>query len=164
MGVIESTVIAIGRPGGNNVNKHVVYNGHKRKHAIKYQTITAPCATAMHLAGPIEAHKHDWTLYVQSGVYSVLPVLLRVGDTQYSIYGNSGYSSRVFFEVTYSRSTLSKGHMFFDKAISGSRLTAEWFFKEVKMCWTVVDFKSRFRLGESAIGKFYIAAMLLTNL
>lgn len=43
-------------------------------------------------------------------------------------------------------------------------VTMECLFKKVKMYLTFVDFKGSVRLGESASGKLYIAAVLLANL
>lgn len=39
---IDRTVVAFARPGGHNLSQHLVYNGHKRMHAIKFQELTMP--------------------------------------------------------------------------------------------------------------------------
>ena len=41
VGFIGGTVIAISKPD-NSVLQNVAYNGHKRKHALKFQTVTTP--------------------------------------------------------------------------------------------------------------------------
>lgn len=53
VGFIDGTVIGIARPGENKV-QNVVYNGQKRKHALKCQAVTAPDGLILHAAGPIE--------------------------------------------------------------------------------------------------------------
>jgi len=85
VGFIDGTVIAVTRPGGDNINQRVVYNGHKRKYALKYQAVTTSCGLAMHLTVPIEGRRHDWTLYVQSVLDQVLSNVLSVNETQYCL-------------------------------------------------------------------------------
>lgn len=46
----------------------MVYNGHKRKHKLKYQAVQACDGLILQAAGPIDGHRHDWTLYVRSGL------------------------------------------------------------------------------------------------
>ena len=77
-GFIDGTVIAVARSSRGEVQK-VAYNGHKRKHALKYQAITSPDGLVLHAAGPIEGRKHDWTLYCRSGVDESLPGVMYVG-------------------------------------------------------------------------------------
>lgn len=59
---IDGTVIGISRPGGVEICQRIVYNGHKREHAIMFQAVTSPSGLPMHLAGPIEGRRHDWTM------------------------------------------------------------------------------------------------------
>jgi len=55
-GFIDGTVRPICRPG---VNQRVVYNGHKRVHALKYQAVAIPNGLIANLFGPIEGCRHD---------------------------------------------------------------------------------------------------------
>ena len=48
-GFIDSTVRPIARP---DTNQRIVYNGHKRVHAIKFQSIALPNGIIGHLYGP----------------------------------------------------------------------------------------------------------------
>lgn len=63
-GVIDEMVLGIAIPTGN-LPQRVVYNGHKRKHALKYHAVNAPDVRILHADGPIEGCRHDWTLNVQ---------------------------------------------------------------------------------------------------
>lgn len=40
----------------------------------------------------------------------------------------------------------------------------EWYLKEVKLYWDILDFKLNLSVNEDAVGKLYIADVLLTNL
>ena len=58
-GFIDGTVRPICRPGEN---QRVVYNGHKRVHALKFQSIVAPNGLIANLYGPMEGRRHDCAL------------------------------------------------------------------------------------------------------
>ena len=49
-GFVDGTVRPICRPGEH---QRVVYNGHKRVHAIKFQSVVAPNGLVENLYGPI---------------------------------------------------------------------------------------------------------------
>ena len=56
---IDGTVCPICRPGEH---QRVMYNGHKRIHALKYQSVTAPNGLIASLYEPVEGHRHDANL------------------------------------------------------------------------------------------------------
>ena len=163
MGFIDGTVIAIARPSRNEV-QNVAYNGHKRKHALKFQAVTTPDGLLLHAAGPIEGRRHDWTLYCRSGLDDTLPDLLLIGEKQYALYGDSGYSERPYLEIPFQGSSLTSYEKAYNGAMSKGRVTVEWYFKEVKLYWSTMDYKRKLRTGESPVGALYIAALLLTNI
>lgn len=163
VGFIDGTVLAIARPKGNRL-QNVVYNGHKRRHALKYQAMVTPDGLILHAYGPMEGRRHDWTLYVRSGIEEQLSVCLMVNGVQYCIYGDSGYNRRVFMEVPFDGSNLTAGQRAFNEAMSTVRVTVEWIFKEIKLYWASVDFKRKLRVEESPAGMLYLGAMLLTNM
>jgi len=55
-GFIDGTVCPILRP---QVNQSTVYNGHKRTHAIKFQSVILPNGLIANLSGPFEGKRHD---------------------------------------------------------------------------------------------------------
>lgn len=54
------------------------YSGHKRKHAMQYQTFNTPDGLVIQLFGHLEGRGHDWTLCAQNDLESVLPKVLEV--------------------------------------------------------------------------------------
>jgi len=62
-GFVDGTVRPICRPGQN---QRLVYNGHKRVHAIKFQSVTLPNGMIANMYGPVG--KHIIILYVISHV------------------------------------------------------------------------------------------------
>jgi len=60
-GFVDGTVRAICRP---KVNQRVVYNGHKRVHSLKFQSVVAPNGLIANLLGPVEGRRHDAAMLV----------------------------------------------------------------------------------------------------
>ena len=106
VGFIDGTVTGIARATGYETQM-VLYNGHKRKHSLKCQVVNSPDGLILHAYGPTEVRRHDWTLYVRSGLDEQLPDILDRGGKGYCIYGDSGYSRRWYIELLYQGSNLS---------------------------------------------------------
>ena len=64
-GFIDATVRPICRP---NINQRVMYNGHKRVHGIKFQSVVVPNGLIANLSGPYEGKKHDSMMLNESGL------------------------------------------------------------------------------------------------
>lgn len=110
----------------------VVFNGHKRSHALKFQAVTTPDGLILHAYGPVEGRRHDWTLYTRSEIDSQLEAFLRVGEDQFCIYGDSGYNERLHLQIPFQGSQMSPEESSFNKAMSSGRISVEWLFKEIK--------------------------------
>ena len=163
IGFIDGTVIGIARPKGNMMQQ-VVYNGHKRKHALKYQAVTTPDGLILHAYGPMEGRRHDWTMYVKSDLDSQLADCLNTNGRQFCLYGDSGYNRRIYLDVPFQGSNLIASQTVANVNMSKSRVTVEWIFKEIKLYWTAVDFKRKLRVEQLPAGTLYTGAMLLTNI
>ena len=118
----------------------------------------------MHVHGPIEGRRHDWTLHTRSGLDTHLPEVLDIGGKRYCIFGDSGYNRRWFMEIPFQGSNLSAQQVAFNKAVSSARITVEWIFKEVKLYFTTMDYKRKMKVFESPVGSLYLAAMLRSNM
>ena len=64
-GFIDCTIRAISRP---TEFQRVAYNGHKRKHALKFQAVMLPNGMFGHLFGPVEGRRNDNYLLTASGL------------------------------------------------------------------------------------------------
>ena len=65
-GFVDGTVRPISKP---RVNQRAVYNGQKRVHALKFQSVALPNGLAGHLYGPV-GKIYSWIIY--SGIVSLL--------------------------------------------------------------------------------------------
>lgn len=70
----------IERPG-----HRATYSGHKRRNAIKIQTITTADVLILHISGPIEARRHDMTLFRTSVIEAYLQRAMLINGEQHYI-------------------------------------------------------------------------------
>lgn len=68
----------------------MVYNGHIRKHALKYQAVKTADGTIYHLYGLVEAGWHDRNFYSRSRMDEMSEELMALNGKQYSMYRESG--------------------------------------------------------------------------
>ncbi len=88
-GFIDGTVRPLCRPIRY---QRRVYNGHKRVHAIKFQSVVTPDGIISHLAGPFVGSRHDVAILRESGLLLLLEQYCGHGDDIYYIYGDPAYN------------------------------------------------------------------------
>ncbi len=92
-GFIDGTVRPICRP---TQNQRVVYNGHKRVHAIKFQSVVASNGMIANLFGRIEGRRHDSRMLAMSGLLEQLEQHSFGPDGQaLCLYGDPAYAHRI---------------------------------------------------------------------
>ena len=103
--------------------QRTAYNGHKRKNALKFQSLTTPDGLILDAFGPLEGRRHDWTLYIRSDAEDLLHIVLEVSDgMKYCIFADSGYKVRCFLRISFQGSNLTASQRAFNKAISSVRV------------------------------------------
>lgn len=162
IGFIDGTVVGVARPKGY-MQQMVVYNGHKRKHALKYQAINTPDGMILHAHGPVEGCRQDWYLYHCIVLDSNLTEILLIEGVQYAVFGDSGYNWRCFMEVPFQGSNLNSNQTAFNTSMSKVRITVEWVFKKVKIYFPVVDTKRKLKLWESPVGLLYLLIIVANS-
>jgi len=164
-GFIDGTVRPICRPGEKQRD---VYNGHKRVHALKFQSVALPNGLIANLYGPVEGGRHD------AGMLKVSDLLNVLEREAYSprgevlcLYGDPAYPLRPHLMAPY---RIGQVPVFtadmeaFNEAMSSVRTSVEWLFGDVSNSFKFIDFKKNLKLGLSAIGKQYIVAALFRNI
>ncbi|XP_032228942.1 uncharacterized protein LOC116612389 [Nematostella vectensis] len=88
-GFVDGSVRPITRPG---LNQRVVYNGHKRVHALKYQSVALPNGLIGQLFRPVEGRMHDARMLAVSGLYdSLAQHAFSPAGQEMCIYGDPAY-------------------------------------------------------------------------
>lgn len=160
-GFIDGTVQAICRP---NKNQRVVYNGHKRVHGIKFQSVVTPDGMIASLFGPYEGRKHD------SGMLNESTLLQQLQQHSYGrfgnslcIYGDPAYPLRVQLQAPFRGPALTRNQVLYNKAMSKVRIAVEWVFGDIVNYFAFLDFKKDLKIGLSAVGKMYVSCAIIRN-
>lgn len=161
-GFIDGTVRPICRPGAN---QRIVYNGHKRLHAIKFQSICIPNGLIANLSGPWEGRMHDARMLGESGLIQDLERIAFTPDgTPLCLYGDPAYPLRVHLQQPFrNNAAFTEDMRQYNKAMSSVRVSVEWLFGEITKYFKFVDFKQQLKIQLSPIGKIYIVCALLQN-
>ena len=160
-GFIDGTLVSITRP---KENQRVVYNGHKRVHGLKFQSISLPNGIIANLTGPFEGRRHDSTMLQQSGALIELQRIAWNNAHPLCIYGDPAYPLSLHIQTPYNRArNLTQAQDDYNKAMSEVRVTVEWLFGDIKNYFKFIDFKKLMKIGCSSVGKFYLVSGLMQN-
>ena len=160
-GFIDGTLKGCCRP---QQYQRMLYNGHKRYHGLKYQSITTPSGMIANLYGPLEGKRHDSAMLALSGL---LPQLQQFSydsnGNVLCIYGDPAYPLRRHLQAPFGGANLNAQEKAFNKSMSAARVSVEWIFGDVLNHFKFNDFKKNLKIGLSPIGKMYKVSALLTN-
>jgi len=160
-GFVDGTVRPICRPG---TLQRTLYNGHKRIHAIKFQSVVSPNGLIANLFGPVEGRCHESGMLADSGLLPQLQLYSHTptGDPL-CIYGDMGYPLRPQLQTPFQGLHLTPLQQDFNLAMSRVRTSVEWIFGDIINYFSFLDYKKNLKIGLSAVGKMYIVCALLTN-
>ena len=161
-GFVDGTVRPICKP---KHDQRAVYNGHKRVHALKFQSVVAANGMIANLFGPVEGRRHDSRMLAMSGLLDQLEQHSFSPDGQaLCIYGDPAYPHRLHLQRPFARrAALAHNEMAFNQSMSQVRIAVEWVFGDIINYFKFLDFKKNLKIGLSVVGKFYIVSALLRN-
>ena len=160
-GFVDGTVRPVCRPGKN---QRIIYNGHKRIHAIKFQSVAAPNGLIANLFGPVEGCRHDSAMLAMSQLYPQLQQFsINQNGQPLCIYGDPAYPFRPQLQAPFKGNNVTPMQNEYNKAMSAVRVSVEWVFGDIVNYFAFMDFKKNLKLELSAVGKMYIVCALLTN-
>jgi len=160
-GFIDGTVRRICRP---QQNQTLVFNGHKRVHGIKFQSIVAPNGIVVHLYAPIEGRRHDAGMLRESDVEAQMEHhITNPNGEVYSMYGDPAYPLSPFIISPYRGGVISANQMRFNKKMSVIRSCIGWTFGKIISLFAYLDNKKNQKLYLQSVGKYYKVAVLFTN-
>ena len=158
-GFTDGTVRPICRP---KYNQRLVYNGHKRVHALKYQSIVVPNGMIANMFGPVEGRRHDSCLLRESGILDDVVEFQRNGRPL-ALYGDPAYPLRPQLIAPYQGAALTPDEQQFNRSMSLTRVAVEWTFAKIVSEWAFLDFKKNQKIYLQPVGTQYLVGALLTN-
>ena len=162
IGFVDGTVRPICRP---TRHQRVCYNGHKRIHALKFQSVVVPNGLIVNLYGPIEGRRHDCALLRASGLmegFERRQLTNRAGQP-FALYGDPAYSLRPYLQCLFRGANLTVEEQLFNSRMSSVRECVEWEFGKILQIFAFLDFRKNLKVLLSPVAKFYLVAGLLSN-
>ena len=160
-GFIDGTVRPCCRPA---INHRIVYNGYKRVHGIKFQSVVTRNGLTANLFGPVEGRKHDSGMLEDSGLCTQLQQYARGQNHNIlCLYGDPAYPLRPQLLVPFKGAGVTQIQKEWNQAISKIRIIVKWIFGDIINYFKFLDFKKGLKLPFSAIGKMYLVCAILQN-
>ena len=160
-GFVDGTVRPVCRPGQN---QRILYNGHKREHSIKFQSVVTANGLIANLYGHMEGRRHDCALLAASGLMKTLQQHSHTPNGQtLCIYGDPAYPLRPHLLSPFKGARVTNQRDF-NKSMSAVRISVEWIFGDIINYFKFLDFKENLKVGLSAVGKMHIVCALLHNI
>ena len=140
----------------------VLYNGHKRAHLVKGQGLMLPNGIMPYPFGPINGSRHDSYLLERSHLVPILSRICRRLGYAYCAFGDPAYPHGTYIQGPYPPPQ-SPMETIFNKQMSAVRIPQEWGFGKIKSLWSYLDFKKGQKPYQQDIGRYWVAAQILTN-
>ena len=145
-------------------HQRVLFNGYKRVHAIKFQSVVAPNGLIVNLFGRVERRRHDSAILAMSGLLPMLEThSLTPTGQPLCLYGDPAYPLRVHLQGPFKGAASTAPQQLFNLSMSRVRTVVEWVFSDILEYFSFLDFKRNLKVGLSAVGKMYIICALLRN-
>lgn len=164
-GFMDGTVRPISRP---EENQRVVYNGHKRVHALKFQSLVIPNGLIANLKGPFEGRRHDAGMLNESALLNELQTYAYTPTgQQLCVYGDLAYPLRSQLMCPFRQGDyagpLTPQMRAFNASMSSVRIAVEWLFGDISTYFQFINYKRNLKIGMSSVGKQYIVCALFRN-
>lgn len=161
VGFIDGTVRPICRPGER---QRMYFNGHKRIHALKYQSIVFPDGIIVFADGPYSGNRHDAGMFRDGQLREIFGERLKgANGSQLCFYGDAAYPAMPFMLGPYKGSSLTPEETFFNGRMSSIRIPVEWSFGKVSNLFAFQSYKQNIKLQLQPVGFYFLVATALTN-
>ena len=139
-----------------------MYNGHKKVHAIKFQSVVAPNGLIANLFGSVEDRRDDSGMLGESGLWHKLQQHAHgPNGTIFCIYGYPAHPLIQQLMDSFRGAATTPLQDAWNKSMSQSRTSVEWIFGD--NYFKFLDFKKGLKLKLSVVGKKYIVCAMMQN-
>ena len=155
----------VGAPRNDPLLQQAWYNGWKKLHGMKWQTVDLPNGMNFHCWGPFSVRHNDLYSFRHSNINTLIAGMQADELLQFRIYGDSAYTilsySHVRARHNYERNTPRE--ILENKAMSSCRETIEWDYGDIGRYFPLLDFKEGLKMRRMPIGAMCLSAMILRN-
>ena len=140
------------------------YNGHKRVHAIKFQSLLVPNGLIISLHGPVVGRRHDGFLLQQSGLIPQLENRFYTAEGRaYHIYGDPAYPLLPHLITPFKAHELTPTQRRCNKRMSSIRESVEWGFCKIIQIFAFLGYKNNLKVGLQPVHQYYAVGAILAN-
>ena len=141
------------------------YNGWKKLHGLKWETVDLPNGMIAFAWGPVSVRHNDLFTLRHSKLNDLLRDLQLGQAMQYAVYGDSAYQhcrlSHVRARHNYDNMTLLE--LAENRVMSSVRETIEWSYKDMGQLFPLLNYDKVLKMRSMPVGKMYHACMILKN-
>jgi hypothetical protein len=157
-GFIDGTLRPTCRP---KHGQQALYNGHKRRHGFKFQTIVTPDGIIAHFFGPVDGRRHDIYMLRLSGIEEVLEKNSAFHGKV--VYGDPAYGCSNVFCCPHKGCQLNIHQRKFNRAMSGVRVSVEWTYGQIVNYFSYLDYHRQLKVFKSPVAELYKLGVLFVN-
>lgn len=157
----DGTALFVSRTGAGL--QRSCYSGHKRRHAIKFQSVLTPDGLVFRLSGPVDGRRHDMTLYHESGLDATLASDLLIEGQCYYVYGDTAYFIRPRLLAAFP-GILTPQQEEFNTSMKVPRTAVQWGFKDVKQICSSLDLLRKLKIRQAPVAQLYKIGISIWNL
>ena len=142
-----------------------MYNGWKKCHGVKFQTIDLPNGMNAHVSGPYSCRRNDlYTLRI-SGINEKLRMLQNDAILQYKVYGDSAYLiiNQSHIRARHSNNDNTPREIMENESMLSCRQSIEWNYNDLKQTWKFIDYSMNLKLLDMDVSAIIVSAMILRN-
>ena len=160
VGYLDGSNQYISKP---HLNQGILYNGHKRKHCVKWQGLMLPNGIMPMPYGPVHGRHHDSYMLDQSRLVRVMRRCCRHVGKTYQLYGDPAYPQSPWIGGPFRHAHLDFAESQFNAQMSSTRIANEWGFGRIKLLWAYLDFENGQKIYLNDVKKYWPVAQILTN-
>ena len=157
---MDGTVRGIARP---KYYRRFMYNGYKRVHSTKFQSVVTPNGLIANLAGPFEGKKTDSTMLHESGLLTDLRRVAFYNGDSLCLYGDPAYPLGVDLQATFKGNNITPQTALYNKAMTEVRIAVQMLFGNISNYSKFINLKRQMRVNLSPVGKMYVVCALFEN-
>lgn len=158
-------------PGRNSPRFHpniqrAFFNGWKKQHGLKWQTISLPCGMDFNVYGPESIRRNDLFLLEQSNMRPRLAEMQEAEPNEFSIYGDSAYSvvDDPHIKSKHTGDHLTPHHILENRANNSCRESGEHHYADIGNLWPTLKDKDLFKINSNTpVDSYFKVGFLLKN-
>jgi hypothetical protein len=173
----DNTMNATCRPGGGPARdrtnaprndpdiQRAWYNGWKKLHGMKWQTVDMPNGMNFAVWGAVSCRHNDLFTLLHSDLNNKVRTIQIGKAMQFKIYGDSAYvhlsESHILARHNYEANTPQE--VLENRVMSSCREQIEWDYGDIGRYFHLVDYKYVLQMRKMPVASMYLTAMILRN-